>query len=340
MQPITPSRLPHSVTTRAGSGTMTPLFISYARADQNMVMEIEAGLKASGIETWRDQHQLYGGQRWPKALGEAVAAQQGFLLFWSQAAAASHFVEVEWSTAVALRKPIIPCRLDDTPLPATLSAIQTVEGREAGSAVKELLEALAVLTTEPTEAAAREAVLAQISRISATEPAEVGQAVQHFFQQDSWTVQGNVYQADGDIHINRPVGEAPRTPVSWVATWQARLGLIVALLTSLGLLLDLPGKVGQVFHAPWGSQQPELTLEQTLSGVIWDDQGQPVAGAAVSILDLGLTTTTDPVGTFRFQLKGEKDQEVRLLAQKPGYRADPQFVTLGAKVDLTLRRVP
>jgi hypothetical protein len=321
---------------------MTQLFISYARADQNAVIEIESGLKTSGITTWRDQDQLYGGQCWPKALGEAIATQQRFLLFWSQAAAASHFVEAEWSTAVALRKPILPCRLDDTPLPATLSAIQTVEGRETGSAVKRLLDALAALTAAPTELAVREAVLARLSRIPATEPADVAKAVQHLFQQDSWSVQGNVYQAAGDIHINSPVANAPQTPISWVTTWQAQLGLIVALLTGLGLLLDLPGKVEQAFHALRGDEPAVPTLEQTLSGVIWDDQGQPVAGAAVAILDLDLdlTVTTDSVGRFRFQLKGEKDQEVRLLAKKPGYRADPQFVTLGAKVDLTLRRAP
>ena len=41
-------------------------------------------LRAHGITVWRDQDSLYGGQNWPKAIGEAIAAHDVLLLVWSQ----------------------------------------------------------------------------------------------------------------------------------------------------------------------------------------------------------------------------------------------------------------
>lgn len=112
---------------------MPSVFISYAQADRAVVEGIEAGLARAGVAIWRDLYALRAGQRWPEALGEAIAAQENFLLCWSQAASASGFVRLEWNTALALGKPIIPCRLDETPLPPSLSALQAVDARQAGA---------------------------------------------------------------------------------------------------------------------------------------------------------------------------------------------------------------
>ncbi|MGH8488760.1 MAG: toll/interleukin-1 receptor domain-containing protein [Gammaproteobacteria bacterium] len=81
------------------------------------MLTIERELRAAQVSVWRDQDKLYGGQRWPKALSEAIAAQDYLLLCWSKSAAASTNVELEWCAALALKKTIIPCLLDDAPLP-------------------------------------------------------------------------------------------------------------------------------------------------------------------------------------------------------------------------------
>jgi hypothetical protein len=55
---------------------MPSVFLSYSRNDLSLVEQLEAQLKnAPDVSVWRDQESLYGGQRWPKALGEAIAAQ-------------------------------------------------------------------------------------------------------------------------------------------------------------------------------------------------------------------------------------------------------------------------
>jgi hypothetical protein len=78
---------------------------------------------------WRDQESIYGGQQWPKAIGEAIAANDYVVLVWSKSAAQSHFVEFERNSAIALRKNILPCLLDDTPLPPSRSAINAINLR-------------------------------------------------------------------------------------------------------------------------------------------------------------------------------------------------------------------
>ena len=105
---------------------MPKLFISYAREDLKICKKIEQALCEKGISVWRDQQSIYGGQQWPKAIGEAISSSDFFILVWSRHSAASHFVEFEWNTAVALKKNVIPCLLDETPLPASLRAINGI----------------------------------------------------------------------------------------------------------------------------------------------------------------------------------------------------------------------
>lgn len=102
---------------------MPSVFLSYPRADLPLIEQLEAQLKSyPDIAIWQDQEKIYGGQKWPKVLGEAIADQEVFLLAWSENSAISHFVELEWNTAIALKKTIIPCLLDDTPLAPSLRA--------------------------------------------------------------------------------------------------------------------------------------------------------------------------------------------------------------------------
>ena len=154
---------------------MPNVFISYAREDLAVVRQLEQALKTSGIAVWRDQESLYGGQQWPKAIGEAISAHDVLLLAWSQHAAASHFVELEWTTAIALRKTILPCLLDETPLPPALSAINGIEMRVLEAALPKILQALQrpVATTDPEH---RAEVLDRLQEISSARPFRSGRS--------------------------------------------------------------------------------------------------------------------------------------------------------------------
>src|SRR3981081_2261579 len=108
---------------------MAQVFLSYARRDLPNLQSLLPAPGAHGITIWRDQDNLYGGQHWPKAIGEAIAAHDVLLLVWPQEATASHFVDFEWNTALALQKSVIPGLLDQTPLPPALSAINGIDAR-------------------------------------------------------------------------------------------------------------------------------------------------------------------------------------------------------------------
>lgn len=79
---------------------MPKVFLSYSRADINRASEFERALFHRGVSVWRDQHNIYGGQQWPKVIGEAIADRDGVLLLWSANSAASHFVEFEGRSSI------------------------------------------------------------------------------------------------------------------------------------------------------------------------------------------------------------------------------------------------
>lgn len=114
---------------------MPSVFVSYAREDLKRITRLLEGLSNNGVSVWRDEDNLRGGQNWPEALGEAIRESQFFLLAWSKQAADSEPVKNEWNTAIALNKTIIPCLLDDTPVPHSLAAKHWINGKDLDKAI-------------------------------------------------------------------------------------------------------------------------------------------------------------------------------------------------------------
>ncbi len=152
---------------------MHKAFVSYSREDVLQVEEIDRALHENGVTPWRDQHSLYGGQQWPKAIGEAIATNDFFLLIWSKNAAESHFVEFEWTTAIALRKAIIPCLLDDTPLPPSLRGIHGIIVKGPHETLPRLLTALQTPLSEPAPKQHSIEVIDKLQKIIVTDPRQV-----------------------------------------------------------------------------------------------------------------------------------------------------------------------
>lgn len=212
---------------------MPSVFLSYSRDDLSLIEHLERLLKSSPeISIWRDQEKLYGGQKWPKILGEAIADQDVFLLAWSKHSANSHFVEFEWTTAIALKKTIIPCLLDSTPLPAALRATHAVTASNPDEAAGHILHGLK--GQPPAQDQARQtAVINKLATIQVREEAAVIQEVRSIFAAQQWTIQGNVYQAGGDIHIHQPHSrtESQKPLVEKWGMWVSLVAGIVSIIT-------------------------------------------------------------------------------------------------------------
>ena len=208
---------------------MANIFISYNQEDYDDVIHIHQLLEKSGHSVWRDQESMYGGAAWPKALGEAIRTNDFYLLCWSQRAQESYFVELEWTVAIALKKPIIPYLIDDTPLPATLKPFQGVSSIEA------LIAALGKITP-PRHEVYEDQIIEKLKEVNANDPAKVVEmANQILFQQ------------------NRTV-KRPRKRVYQVAL----IGAIVMIITSIVLYWFRPH---EELEPPGQNEQPgEINL--------------------------------------------------------------------------------
>jgi hypothetical protein len=312
---------------------MAQVFLSYARRDWPVLQPLLQDLVAHGITVWRDQDSLYGGQQWPKAIGEAIAAHDVLLLVWSQEAAASHFVEFEWNTSLALQKSILPCLLDQTPLPPALSAINSIDARLPHEALPKILHALQQPVT-PSKAEQKARVIATLEGITATDPAQVVQTAKAMFMQHGWHVQGNVYQAAGDIHVT--LAHQPSAPVrTWLDKWQTWVVFLAALLSLITVALDLPTRIQETFT----STSVTTEVLQTVSGMITDERQEPLADVEVLVPEFNLTSSTNRHGVFTLQARAMPQRPVKLVARKGGYVTYRADATLGnTSFNFTMQR--
>ena len=191
---------------------MPGIFISYVSEQKAFAQQLERELTANDIIVWRDKTNLHAGQRWPKALGDAIANSDALLLLWSANASQSDFVELEWNIAVAMQKPVMPCLLDNTSLPPTLKPSHRIPADNIHQATEQIITALKGL---PPSAPMKqqEKLLETLNTVPATEPPQVLKHLNTIINQPNWSVGGNVYQAQGDIHITK---ESPETGKTFV----------------------------------------------------------------------------------------------------------------------------
>ena len=319
---------------------MPSVFLSYARHDLPLVEQLEARLKdAPSLSVWRDQDKIYGGQRWPKVLGEAIADQDIFLLAWSQAAAESHFVEFEWCTAIALKKTIVPCLLDDTPLAPSLRALHAHQPTDIEGLVSSLWAA------GPGDTNRRTPVINALGGIIATEPQTVLSQAKSVFAEQHWTVLGNVYQAAGDIHIHTPHApqQAQGRDQPLTDKWQTWVAVIVGVLAVVTYIVDFPQKIREAWttppvHRPQTIDQ-DKPYRQAVAGAIRNEENEPLPGVEVSLPRFNLSTQTDRLGQFQLEVTAPEHETVALLAQKPDYHIYETDVTLGnTALGFTMRR--
>lgn len=308
---------------------MNTVFLSYAREDLSRVEDLSRQLEKRGVVVWRDRADLHAGQKWPKALGAAIADHDAFLLVWSKAASASHFVEFEWTTAVALKKLILPCLLDDTPLPPSLCAVQSLPlAGNLHSALPALLQALNRPHAEP-ESKRRDQVLARLEEIVSATPREVARQARILFRQQGWNVAGSVYQAGGDIHIHEGEKSQGKSRLDrWV-----KIVTLISLLVGIGIgVVTLGDRIRERLF-------PEVPATP-LRGLVTDRQGIPMADAVIVIdghPELQAITTSD--GGFYFaEIPGQPGDRVRVYVRKPGYPEHNEYATLPGPVRLKLEK--
>jgi TIR domain len=307
---------------------MASVFISYASEQQAVAQQLEAELVAKGVNAWRDKTRLHAGERWPKALGDAIADSEALILLWSAEAEQSDFVELEWNIAVAMNKPVIPCLIDATSLPSTLKPSHSLPDHDISQTAERIRTAIGQSTTTAPRQP-QKVMLAKLEKIPASEGRSVLQEVKSFINQPNWTVQ-TVYQVQGDLHVNQQAeAKAPKPPVERMGAWVA---LLVGVLTIVGWVLDLPQKLGWVTGPPSNGDTTITKIkEYPFEGQVIDSQGQGLDDVNVSLIVPGqkpLTVKTQKKGVFAFKVLTVVDKAATLQAEKAGFAPKRRNVTI------------
>jgi hypothetical protein len=122
-------------------------FVSYNKADKEVARSIGAHLSLSGIEVWFDEWEIQAGDSIPGKLNEGLTAFEAFILLWSASADRSNWVRQELNSAIMhamshTSAKIIPCLLDDTPLPPLIRDRSGVAFDNVRMGIENLLAAL------------------------------------------------------------------------------------------------------------------------------------------------------------------------------------------------------
>ncbi|MEO5370080.1 MAG: toll/interleukin-1 receptor domain-containing protein [Magnetococcus sp. DMHC-1] len=128
------------------------VFISYAHEDLLTAKKIVESVRNAGLNPWLDVEQIVPGQNIMATIEHALEECSSAVVFLSKNSVNSDHLKREIAFAIKLFKsrgdvdiPIIPVRLDDTPVPDILKHIQWADMRSP-DAEKQILRGLSRLT--------------------------------------------------------------------------------------------------------------------------------------------------------------------------------------------------
>ena len=106
-------------------------FISHNHRDKPAVKPLAARLRLLGVDVWLDSWEIRPGDTIPGKVNHALSVVDTVMVFWSENASNSRWVNTEWETALTRSLDddsvrVIPLLLDETPLPALLRRIMWV----------------------------------------------------------------------------------------------------------------------------------------------------------------------------------------------------------------------
>ena len=112
-----------------------PIFLSYARDDQDMVKAVYKKLKDEGYTPWMDQFDILPGEDWERSIKNAIKKADFFLVFLSENSVNRRGIlqkEIRtaldsWNGMLPDDIYLIPVRLSDCDVPEDLSSFQWVD---------------------------------------------------------------------------------------------------------------------------------------------------------------------------------------------------------------------
>lgn len=120
-------------------------FFSYSRKDSDFALRLAADLKAASAVVWLDQLDIKPGQRWDRAVEDALTTSPIMLVILSPSSVSSQNVQDEVALALEKQKTLIPLLYRDCAVPFRLRRFQYVEFRQDYErGLQQLIKALGV----------------------------------------------------------------------------------------------------------------------------------------------------------------------------------------------------
>jgi|GEM_PF-767664 len=118
-------------------------FLSHHKADKPLARRIGAHLTLVGMDVWFDEWELQAGDSIPGKLNSGLEGFKAFILVWSANASRSDWVRQELHYAIMRSvkdqsTKIIPCMVDDTPLPPLIADRKGIDFSSPKEAILEL----------------------------------------------------------------------------------------------------------------------------------------------------------------------------------------------------------
>lgn len=113
---------------------------------------MEEALEGRGLRVWRDRHQIPAGESFIQEIEAGLRQSRCVVLFNSQNALASKWVQREWNVALTVNLRIIPVRLDDSDIPLMLRPEEFIDLRDSSRlelAVKQIAEGIRGVAVAP-----------------------------------------------------------------------------------------------------------------------------------------------------------------------------------------------
>jgi len=124
-------------------------FFSYSRDDSEFALRLAEDLKSAGANVWLDQLDIQPGQRWARAVQDALNNSPRVLVILSPSAVDSTHVEDEVNFALEEHKTVIPVFYQDCKVPFQLRPFQYVDFRtDYARGLRVMLKTLGVEQTK------------------------------------------------------------------------------------------------------------------------------------------------------------------------------------------------
>ena len=122
----------------------SPVFVSHSSTTTDAARQVKTALEDAGFTAWLDYSDIQVGGLLRDELHDAIRQSRAVVLVWSAAAAQSRWVCAEVLTAFHLDRFIVPCVVDDTPLPQFLGSDVFVDLRKAGDGLRQVVRGVEI----------------------------------------------------------------------------------------------------------------------------------------------------------------------------------------------------